>query len=397
MNDYSKAVIKYSNKKIKFYFQKFSIYTLYDILSAEFRVIRNKYITFIVAALIIFFAIKQHDEEVESGKIKGETFKSSISANVEKITEMVQEYRQVGKDSADKENWADEMGVQITPLLQSKNPSIFSEKVGDMIQTFLKTKKGMELFERLLVTPPSSDGSVDILGLGRSPTIPYFNISRHDKKIGTGAPFECGQKVSFRYSSKLQGKKEIHSIEEKTETARIGQFKYIPGLEYNLIGMRAGGERDVIIPPSQAYGLGSKFFDDSLAAKFVFAHIEAVKDLSKEPDYSDFNLSSENATGQDLLLCGDMVSIEYQIFNDEMRPLSPKMTKSLTIGGADLPIGVNKGVEGISRNEERRVDMPFALRKTFDGENSGFFSNIPNLPKNIVMKIYKAKKLPMYE
>ena len=348
--------------------------------------------------VLIFLAIKQYNGEVKSGKIKGDPVEKKISESYEKVTQIIKEYREVEK-SGEKENWADELGVNVKPLLKSKNPGIFTEKAAEMLQNFLRTRKGMELFERLLLTPPDSDGSVDILGMGRGASIPYFNISRFDKKLGTGAPVECGQKVSFKYSARLQGTKEIHSVnEENAEVTRVGDFKYIPGLEYALIGMRAGGERDIIIPPSQAYGVGSKFFDDNLSDKFVLTHIEVIKNLSKEPNYEGFNISSEKeSSGTELMLCGDRVKIEYQVFNTEMKAISNKLTKEITLGHYDLPIGIIKAVDGMSPSEERRADLPRAMRKTFDGNQSSFFNNLPQLPDEIVVRIYSAKKLPIYE
>ena len=351
-----------------------------------------------MALVLIFLGVRQYDSDVKTGKIKGDSVEKTISQSYGKIADIIKEYREVAAQG-DKDNWADELGVNVKPLIKNQNPSIFAEKAADMLQNFMRTKKGMELFERLLLTPPSSDGSVDIIGLGRGASIPYFNISRFDKKLGTGSPLECGQQVVFKYSARLQGTKEIHSnFEEKPEVTRIGEFKYIPGIEYYLIGMRPGGERDVIIPPSQAYGVGSKFFDDQLASKFVLVHMEMLKNLSKEPDYKDFNLSSEApSSGRDLALCGDKVKISYQVFNREMKPISGRFSRDIVIGGADLPIGISKALEGMSPEEVRRADIPRNLQKNFDGNRTAFFNNVPNLPDEIVVKIYSAKKLPLYE
>lgn len=359
---------------------------------------KNKYLTLAIFILLIFLAIKQYNNDVKNGKIQGVRLEKKISESYEKVAQILKEYREVEK-ADNKDNWADELGINVKPLLKGENPGIFTEKAADMMQNFLRTKKGMEMFERLLLTPPDSDGSVDILGLNRSASIPYFNISRFDKKLGKGAPLECGQRVSFKYSARLQGTKEIHNVnEEKPEVTRIGDFKYIPGIEYSLIGMRAGGERDLIIPPSQAYGVGSKLFDDNLANKFVLAHIEVIRNLSKEPDYRGFNIASETeATGKDLILCGDRVKIEYQIFNQAMKPISNKLSKEIILGHYDLPIGIIKTIEGISSGEERRADLPKSVRNTYDGKESSFFNNLPPLPNDIILKIYSAKKIPLDE
>jgi FKBP-type peptidyl-prolyl cis-trans isomerase 2 len=357
--------------------------------------IKNKYITFAAFLLLLFLGMKEYDSEVKSGQIQGNTIEKQVGDTYNKITQIIKEYRAIDKKESSGENWADELGINVKPLLQNQNPSIFAEKAADILQGLLRTQKGMELFERLLLTPPSSDGSVDILGLGRGESIPYFNISRFDKKIGTGAPLECGQRVSFKYSSKLQGTKEIHSMNnDKSEVTRIGDLKYIPGIEYYLIGMRKGGERDVVIPPSQAYGIGSKFFDDNLATKFLLTHIEVVDVLSKEPDFENFSISSEKLGSRtDLIICGDKVEIKYQVFNTKMQPLSKKLSKTIIVGHQDLPIGIIKTIEGMSAGEERRGDIPKHLRKTFDGKKSSFFDNISNIPDDIVVKIYAAQKI----
>ena len=80
-----------------------------------------------------------------------------------------------------------------------------------------------------------------------------------------------------------------------------------------------------------------------------------------------------------------------------MKPISGRFSRDIVIGGADLPIGISKALEGMSPEEVRRADIPRNLQKNFDGNRTAFFNNVPNLPDEIVVKIYSAKKLPLYE
>ncbi|HJU20222.1 MAG TPA: FKBP-type peptidyl-prolyl cis-trans isomerase [Stellaceae bacterium] len=79
-------------------------------------------------------------------------------------------------------------------------------------------------------------------------------------KSGTGPAAKPGDKVVVNYTGWLyengeKGKK-FDSSRDRNEpfTFTLGAHQVIPGWDQGLVGMKAGGERTLIIPPDLAYG-----------------------------------------------------------------------------------------------------------------------------------------------
>jgi FKBP-type peptidyl-prolyl cis-trans isomerase len=359
--------------------------------------IKNKYISLLVAAGLIILGLREHDRQVEAGKIPGLTVRGNIEQNYNKVKDFVKEYKKIANLEDADEDWITELGLTVRPFGSDKSPSIISEKIADMAQTFFSTKKGQEVFERMIVTPPNTDGNIDLIAISKSPKIPYYNISKIDKKAGTGLRLECGQRVSFRYTALLQGKKPIAGADgSKLEQTRIGEFNYLPGIEYNLIGMKRGGERSVLIPPSQAYGINSRHYNESLSRKVVISSIEVVEILSPSHNFEDLVISSEGEITGDQVICGDKANVTYQLFTETGKEISSKVTKQITLGSKNIPFGLIKGLEGISKDEYRSITIPENLQNNADGERTNFFVNDKNYKGKIVVKVYKAVKIPHF-
>lgn len=77
-----------------------------------------------------------------------------------------------------------------------------------------------------------------------------------DLKTGDGAVAQKGQEVTVHYTGWLQsGEKFDSSIDkQKPLSFTIGDGKVIPGWEEGVVGMKVGGERQLVIPPDLAYG-----------------------------------------------------------------------------------------------------------------------------------------------
>jgi FKBP-type peptidyl-prolyl cis-trans isomerase FkpA len=86
-------------------------------------------------------------------------------------------------------------------------------------------------------------------------------LQYEDDLVGTGAEARCGQHVTVHYTGWLQaadggrGEKFDSSI-DRGEPLRfpLGSGHVIRGWDDGVEGMRAGGTRTLIIPPSLAYG-----------------------------------------------------------------------------------------------------------------------------------------------
>jgi len=81
-----------------------------------------------------------------------------------------------------------------------------------------------------------------------------------DSKVGQGAPARAGQTVSVHYTGwlyegGLKGKKFDSSVDRgQPFEFPLGAGRVIKGWDEGVAGMRPGGQRTLIIPPSLGYG-----------------------------------------------------------------------------------------------------------------------------------------------
>lgn len=74
----------------------------------------------------------------------------------------------------------------------------------------------------------------------------------YDAVRGTGIVAAEGRKVTFRYSAFLPDGSLVETQQQPIE-AELGEGM-IRGLRFGFAGMRAGGKRRLVVPPSLAYG-----------------------------------------------------------------------------------------------------------------------------------------------
>jgi FKBP-type peptidyl-prolyl cis-trans isomerase len=98
-------------------------------------------------------------------------------------------------------------------------------------------------------TPPPVKGTVQTLSGG----LQYIDV-----KVGTGTTVEKGNTVGVEYTGWLQssGKKFDSSYDHSGQpfSLTLGQGQAIPGFDEGIAGMKVGGTRRLIIPPSLGYG-----------------------------------------------------------------------------------------------------------------------------------------------
>jgi FKBP-type peptidyl-prolyl cis-trans isomerase len=87
-----------------------------------------------------------------------------------------------------------------------------------------------------------------------SSTITSLQIA--DTKVGTGAEATPGRKVRVHYTGTLLDGHKFDSSRDRNEPFefRLGAREVIPGWDEGVKGMRVGGERQLTIPSSMAYG-----------------------------------------------------------------------------------------------------------------------------------------------
>lgn len=104
------------------------------------------------------------------------------------------------------------------------------------------------------VTPLTFDPSldVDLSTMTRKPSGLYLK----DFTVGTGASAQQGDLVRVRYTVHLTNGKRIEGSDPDAPPYefRIGAHQVIAGWDEGITGMRAGGRRQLVIPPSLGYG-----------------------------------------------------------------------------------------------------------------------------------------------
>ena len=77
-----------------------------------------------------------------------------------------------------------------------------------------------------------------------------------DVVVGTGAEVKSGSTVSVNYTGTLTNGVKFDSSYDRGVpfSFAVGQGLVIPGWDEGLLGMKVGGKRELIIPPSLAYG-----------------------------------------------------------------------------------------------------------------------------------------------
>ncbi len=82
----------------------------------------------------------------------------------------------------------------------------------------------------------------------------------HDLTVGSGAVAEEGDLVEVHYTGWVQGGARFDSSLPRGRpiTLTLGEGGVIPGWEEGLLGMREGGERQLVIPSELGYGAAGR-------------------------------------------------------------------------------------------------------------------------------------------
>jgi FKBP-type peptidyl-prolyl cis-trans isomerase len=78
-----------------------------------------------------------------------------------------------------------------------------------------------------------------------------------DIKVGTGVGAKTGDALTVNYVGTLTNGTKFDSSKDPGRTpfdVTLGAHQVIPGWEQGLLGMKIGGTRKLVIPPSLAYG-----------------------------------------------------------------------------------------------------------------------------------------------
>lgn len=82
-------------------------------------------------------------------------------------------------------------------------------------------------------------------------------LTATDEVVGTGAEATAGSNVSVRYTGMLPDGSVFDTTANRNNepfTFQLGAGSVIAGWDQGLVGMKEGGKRRLIIPPSMGYG-----------------------------------------------------------------------------------------------------------------------------------------------
>jgi len=111
------------------------------------------------------------------------------------------------------------------------------------------------------IADPSAAGTI-----GTQPTItvppgcPPTQLETKDLIVGTGPAIKAGDKATVQYVGVAYSSKQIFDSSwsrNQPFAFALGKGAVIPGWDIGVAGMQVGGRREIIIPPSLAYGASS--------------------------------------------------------------------------------------------------------------------------------------------
>jgi FKBP-type peptidyl-prolyl cis-trans isomerase FkpA len=96
------------------------------------------------------------------------------------------------------------------------------------------------------------------------PASPSVNVpfAQTDIRVGTGAEATAGRRITVHYTGWLystsapenKGQQFDSSVGGSPYSLTLGAREVIPGWDQGIVGMRVGGQRRLVIPPSLGYG-----------------------------------------------------------------------------------------------------------------------------------------------
>src|SRR3954465_10117405 len=89
---------------------------------------------------------------------------------------------------------------------------------------------------------------------------PPTQLEIEDLEVGEGAEATAGQQVEVHYvGGSWRTRKQFDASWDRGDTFQfgLGQGQVIKGWDEGIKGMKAGGRRELVIPPDQAYGAQS--------------------------------------------------------------------------------------------------------------------------------------------
>lgn len=199
-----------------------------------------------------------------------------------------------------------------------------------------------------------------------------------DVAVGPGAEATATSQVSFHYTAWLaDGTRFDSSMERGTPLeAPLGKGVLIPGMERALVGMRAGGVRQVVIPPELGYGdraIGPIPAGSTLTFQLLLLTVSAPRIVpTAPPEATSWRTTSSGLKIADISGCdapntppGSTLLLDYTLWLPDGRVVDSSLARSeplrVEIGKGMVIAGWDEGLRAAPVGCRRLLEVPPAL------------------------------------
>jgi peptidylprolyl isomerase len=201
-------------------------------------------------------------------------------------------------------------------------------------------------------------------------------------KAGKGPGAVKNQEVTLHYTGWLESGKQFDTSRERNQPLKFlaGRKMVIPGFDEGIIGMAAGEQRQLIIPPKLGYG-GKEVGDGLIPAnstlifEIEMTELGGVFEPSEKPAKVDEKAIKKTQSGLkyavltegkgDPVKKGQKATLHYSGWLEDGKKFDSSIDRgrpmTFPVGDERMIKGFNEGVEGMKAGEKRQVIIPAKL------------------------------------
>jgi FKBP-type peptidyl-prolyl cis-trans isomerase len=173
---------------------------------------------------------------------------------------------------------------------------------------------------------------------------------------GKGEPARAGDILTVHYTGTLTDGKQFDSTVGKEPFQFIlGAGQVIAGWDQGMVGMKAGGQRQLVIPSDLAYG--DRGAGDDIPPKATLKFDVNMIKIDRIPVKI-----LKKGSGDKVAKAGDSMELQYQVTDDKGKKIDSsydrKQTFQIILGRTGLIKGFTAGVMGMKQGEKRQFTVP---------------------------------------
>ncbi|MDX2113389.1 MAG: FKBP-type peptidyl-prolyl cis-trans isomerase [Alphaproteobacteria bacterium] len=200
------------------------------------------------------------------------------------------------------------------------------------------------------------------------------NLRVQDLKSGDGTPAVCGQTINLSYRSSLSREMAIEGADTPVNVSFVaGEGRVMPALERGVIGIKPGGQREVIASPDMAYDAPGYQRSDVPAGSSVIFTLELLSASPPMPAAGDtaFRIIDTQPGSGQIIFCGTRARVHVKIHDVRGKTIYDSMERGtileFTPGMAQVFSGLEQGIIGMKTRGERLLIVPPEFHKTMKG------------------------------